>query len=484
MVSLDRFPHKVRKALLPLCLWAFLDAADGSYFAGVFRALEVDLGLTMENLSKMQGSVCLAVMIWVPFWGAVIDHKVFSRKALLVLSAFGWGITSIGMGASQTFNVMLFLRFMNTGFLCSGLPIGQSIVTSIAAPSLRGACFSICAMFAGIGAVVSTKISTNISEEVIYGYAGWRVGLFTIGGISVAFSALLALVMQEPSADPAVKQEEWSKSSIRDVMVFLSSSVTQSCGSYSFWLIVLQCGLWQIVLQVQPYMAMWLQYSGYSDSVVGTLTSCWRIGDMVGGAMGGFFGDAFCEWNSLHGRQRYGQMVCFAALPLLTFVFGPTHVGRLAFLHIAVLLFGLGVFNSSWGTGVNRPVLTQVVAKSHVASTMAWKLSFESVFGFLFGPSIVVGLTTHFGFRHSDQKVSEMSESFKAQNAAALGNLILVVSLSAFFAMVLIYKAMEFTFNWDLQKQGESVTKDEKESGKMDEDEILRKHVLGVKRYV
>merc|ERR1719271_67442 len=76
-------------SLFPLFFALFLDAADATYFQGVFRALEVDLGLSLINLSYMQGVGAVAVMIFGPAWALVADQRLLNRKMLLVVSCTG-----------------------------------------------------------------------------------------------------------------------------------------------------------------------------------------------------------------------------------------------------------------------------------------------------------------------------------------------------------------------------------------------------------
>merc|ERR1719271_1229844 len=110
-------------SLFPLFFALFLDAADATYFQGVFRALEVDLGLSLINLSYMQGVGAVAVMIFGPIWALVADQKLLNRKMLLVVSCTGWGFVSISIGRFVTdFWQLLALRFVNAAFLSSGIP--------------------------------------------------------------------------------------------------------------------------------------------------------------------------------------------------------------------------------------------------------------------------------------------------------------------------------------------------------------------------
>jgi hypothetical protein len=371
------------------------------------------------------------------------------------------------------------------------LPITQSVVTSVAAPRYRGACFSACAVFGGLGTIVSGKLSADISEQTIRGVAGWRIGLVVIGGASIFFSALLGLLMPERTKErdsaklTLVLQQVRVGRSALDVLTFMASSLKRSLSSYSVLVIVAQCCFYQCIMQTLLYLTMWLQYSGYSDSATGTLIGFWRVGTMLGKLGGGFIGDAFSEASRLHGRQLYGQIVCVSIIPLIAFIFGRTVAAeRQSFSHFAGLLFCFGLLGDTWCTGVNRPVLTQVVARSHVASTMAWKMTLDNAMGIVIGPAVLMHLATHFGFSSSHQKVSEMPNEFRAKNAEALGKLIFTVCLLSYFAMALVYTALQWTFAWDLQAaQKESDDDGAWGRGRLGEAESVQKAALEAKRY-
>merc|ERR1719401_354472 len=138
-------------------------------------------------------------MIFGPLWAFVADQRILSRKMLLVLSCMGWGFVSISIGRFVTsFSQLLVLRFVNAAFLSSGVPMTQHIICSLVPPELRGRCFGFASIAGALGVIVCSQLSTTFSEEMVFGYAGWRFGLFCLGSLSLMFATGIYFLMEEP----------------------------------------------------------------------------------------------------------------------------------------------------------------------------------------------------------------------------------------------------------------------------------------------
>mmetsp|Transcript_81418 Transcript_81418/g.226774 ORF Transcript_81418/g.226774 Transcript_81418/m.226774 type:complete len:491 (-) Transcript_81418:98-1570(-) len=438
---------QVLTTLLPLCMWGLLDAADGAYFLGINRSLETDLGLKMTQFTKMQGSICLACMIFVPVWGTVIDQKRFRLKTILAVSAAGWGLSTIAIGLhAHSFNELFLYRFLNTGFLCSKLPVLQSIVTRLAHPRIHGACFSACGVAMAMGGILSSRVSAEIAGETFFGMPGWRFGFVVLGCASTLFSGLVLVLLTEPP------DENW-QSSCRPNGFWVALVNFRDCwASYSFWVIALQCGFYQLCLQVLPYLAMWLQYNDFTGAQAGIVLMFWRVGDMVGQLIGGFVGDALYSRNALHGRQLFGQLVSIGAVPMLVVIFKVLDPRPESLWYFATFMFLFGVCQDAWGPGVNRPLMSQMASKTSVASFIAWKLTLENCFGFFVGPPLITQFANIHGYHSSAEPVSSMAPAVQQRNSKALGLLMFNVLAGSFIAMFICYTALHLTFAVDLQR--------------------------------
>merc|ERR1740117_1269955 len=146
----------------------------------------------MMDFADLQRLQLLAAVICVPIWGALIDQRILSERALLAWSSVGWGISSILLATTvDSVSQFLLLKTINMGFLCGKLPIGQAIVVKVAPPRIHGVCFCFIAVVGAVGALIGTTVGTDISEREIHGMMGWRFGLLQLGMSSILFAIIL-----------------------------------------------------------------------------------------------------------------------------------------------------------------------------------------------------------------------------------------------------------------------------------------------------
>ncbi|CAK0901371.1 unnamed protein product, partial [Prorocentrum cordatum] len=76
---------------------------------------------------------------------------------------------------------------------------------------------------------------------------------------------------------------------------------------------------------------------------------------------------------------------------------------------------------SGWGGAVNRPVLTMIAPEGRVSSMQACKLSIEHLFTALAITPLCLMMYNGLGYQSSPDKVADMPEEVRQQNARALG---------------------------------------------------------------
>lgn len=438
-------------SLLPLFAALFLDAADATYFQGVFRALEVDLGLSLINLSYMQGAGAMAVMIFGPVWALVADQRILNRKMLLVVSCTGWGFVSISMGKFvTTFPQLIALRFLNAAFLSSGIPMTQYFICSLVAPEQRGKCFGFASIAASLGVIVCSQLSTTFSERVIFGYVGWRCGLFCLGGLSLLFSALIYNFMEEPEADGHLK----SNQAFHPVTAF--RNLGEHWKMLSFRVLCVQGCFGLFAYQVMTFSTMWFQYCGLRDDQAGFITACWHSGCLIGALLGGLMSDFLYKVNPFHGRQYMAQVGVSGALPIIIiiFTFLPRGPGSLKYFCPFMCLFGM--CGGMIVPGVIRPLMSQIAPKSQVASAIAWEFSLEQFFGSLWGPLFVTWLASASGYVQVDLPISEMPTHIRERNMESLALIIRTCAVLGHFCCFLGFTALHWTFEHDMKVIEES----------------------------
>jgi len=436
-------------SLTPLFFAVFLDAADASYFQGVFRALEVDLGLTLINLSYLQGVAAVAVTIFGPFWAMVADQRVLSRKMLLVVSCTGWGVVSISMGRFvQTFWHLMVLRFINAAFLSSGIPLCQYFICSLVVPEQRGKCFGFASISAALGVIVCSQLSTTFSEEVVFGMAGWRSGLFCLGCLSLLFALLINTFMEEPS-------ESELSHSVKNDDAFTPTTAFRNLRQHwevsSFRVLCIQGCFGLFAYQVMTFSTMWFQYCGLRDDQAGFITACWHSGSLVGALVGGHPSDFLYRHSPFHGRQYMAQAGTSCALPIIVIVFYvlPRGPGAMMYLCIFMSLFGLST--GMIVPGVIRPLMSQIAPKTQVASIIAWEFSLEQFFGSLWGPLLVTWLSSVSGYVPTDMPINKMPDAMRLHNMDALAFVIRTCAIFGYLVAMLGFTALHWTFQRDME---------------------------------
>lgn len=447
-ISYDQFV-----AILPMMAWGFLDSLDCSYFRGIMRVLEIDLNFGLANLSVQQSFAMLAPVIFGPVWGFVMDQHILSHRGALVFTALGWGTASLLTGlCARNFWSYVILRFICGIFICSALPVTQHIVTTHVPPNNRGMAFSMYTMCGSLGVVLSSKVSTTISEYSIFGLRGWRFGLVCIGLLSYTYAAVVMMTVKGndvsvPSKEKARRDADKAepRRSLEDVPGFWSYASIRS-----FWVLILQCCVAQTCIAAMTYSTMFFQYSGLTNSEAGTLLAMDSVCRMVGTVFLGYSADVLQRQSPHHGRLALGQVTFAASIPLCFFLFYKTPRTANSQLVFMLLLCVIGFVDSGWSAGVNRPLLSMLAPSKGMASLMAIKMAIVHVFAAVGANAIIYEVCSHYGYHSSHKKVSSMPLDSRVKNANALGNMLTIIMCVGGGLVVLLYGVMHWTYRLDL----------------------------------
>lgn len=404
--------------------------------------------LNIYHLTIMQGSAGLAVMIFGPVWALLVDRKILGTKTLLVIGSAGWGLTSLLIAScANDFARLLSLRFICTAFLASGAPIAQSIIGSMVAPEMRGRCFSYVAVSGSVAVIMTSNLSTAISEQHVMGLAGWRFGLICVGLLSLAFSAVTSVKMQEPSGKGAI--EEHLPGSVN---VFIAlRNLRDHWQLRSFRLLCMLGSFCSFSWQVMIFSTLYFQYRGLPDWQAGLVTSCWHAGDLLANMAGGAISDALHSKYSTRGRLYLAQASFSLTLPVLVgiFVILP-RCGVVAATPYAILMFLFGLSVGSCVAAVNKPLLSQIAPAGHIASIMAWEQTLENAIGGMWGPAAILILQSLAGYRPSNVPASQMLAAHREHNANALAFVIFSFTFVSYVCVLAGYTALHWTIPQDL----------------------------------
>jgi len=413
--------------------------------------------LNIYHLVALQGCTGLAVMVFGPVWALLADRKVLRRKTLLVMGFAGWGLTSILMAMlAHDFQGLLLLRFVRTAFLCSGAPIAQSIIGGSVSPELQGRCFSWLALSGGLAVILTSHLSTAISEQPMLGFAGWRFGLLSMGLLSLALSFVTLLTMQEPSGKCAI--DDFLPGSVNFLVALRNLKDHWQLRSFRLLCLLGSCCSfsWQVML----FSTLYFQYRGLTDWQAGFATSCGYIGDLVATLFGGALSDALHRRYSLHGRLYLAQASLACTLPVVLgiFVTLPRH-GVVSASPYAVLMFLFGLSVGSCVSAVNKPLLSQIAPASHSASIVAWEQTLESTIGTMWAPAAILGLQRIAGYHASHVAIPQMSMGLRDHNANALAFVIFSFMAVAYVCAVAGYTALHWTLSHDLAERASGCKK-------------------------
>lgn len=394
-----------RQALALLCMVTFIEGADMQLLPATFRALEVDLGLSPAALASMLLAQSLFMSTTSPLWGGLADR--WPRKGLLVFSCSAWGVLTLLLAMVQSTKTMLGLRCLHGAALSALGPISQSVVADISKPEARGLAYGWLYGATCVGMIVASLLGTVLgSRTLAYGVKGWRAAFIMIAGISMLAAALLQYLMVEPAREGVRKQglvetespASGCRAGVRMCRVELRRS-SALLRIRTFTVIAAQGMFGCVPWNALGFLTMYLQLSGHNDTAAALIVSGKLLGKSVGGLLGGLLGDTLAARSPDYGRPCTALISVLLGIPFAAslVILAPHASARLLMANAVVL-----GFVASWcSTGVNRPILTEIVTPTDRASIVAWLYALEGSSGALFGAP-VVGLLAErvFGYRN------------------------------------------------------------------------------------
>ena len=106
-----------RAAIWSVYATGAIDCADAALLPAVFRALEVEMGLSPSTLALLVLAQSVAGALACPIWGYVVDSGQIERRDLLVLGALWWGLASLLSAAATGFTSLLLARTLEATVL-------------------------------------------------------------------------------------------------------------------------------------------------------------------------------------------------------------------------------------------------------------------------------------------------------------------------------------------------------------------------------
>ena len=362
--------RRERVTLISLASAAAVDAADARILPALFRSLEKTFGFGPERLSTLMVGQSLALALSSPIWGHLADR--YSRVRLLAFGCFSWALWTLLMATAGSFVALLATRILAGMALAAVAPIAQSLVADLAAPASRGCAFGVILAVGNVGAWMGGMLGTALGSQTLGGLEGWRVVLVLVAAISWILGIVVLWGAHEPSRLAGHREEP------------LQTLLPRLLQLRTFQLIVLQGVFGAVPWNALSFATMWLQYCGHSDLTASSIASWHVAGGAAGGLLGGVLGDVAARWSPSRGRIRVAQCSTLGGVPivysLLTNGSGTSAAPLGAVgdpLHLSLGFFALGLVSSWCSSGVNRPILSEIVPEGARGSVMAWSIAFE-----------------------------------------------------------------------------------------------------------
>lgn len=428
-----------------LCAISAIEGADLVMLPSVFLALQRDLNLSLTNLATVTLFQALFQNAAAPVWGVLADRGILRRKTILVIGSLLQGVVTCVLSGIDALVPMILLRSLNGAMLASLRPVSMALLADVTTESRRGTVYGWIFFALNIGQMVGS-LATPMSTQRILGFQGWRVAFFVIGILSILVGVVVAVLMTEPERPKSQKADESKTSGLMDEV----KRIVSFCRMPTFIAIVLQGCFGCVPWQALSYRTLFFQVGGLSDLEASVLQALGLVASAAGGLLGGVLGDCAVRRCRLHGRPLVAQISVFSGIPLacLTFMVDPPSTGTFWYYLFLVVMLGL---TATWcGSGVNPPILSEIVPANSRSTIMCWQTALEGSFSAVCGNALV-GLLAQDVFGYDLSNASREGAS-DPHSRRALGS---ALSLTVALPWVLclgFYTMLHWSYPRDLQR--------------------------------
>ena len=343
--------------VVTLAFAGIVDAGEDQAMASMFPAIRASLNMTTANLGTITSLGKVMEMIFGPIWGMLADR--YSRKRILVIGAGLWGLWTILIGFSASYEMLLTLRVIAAiGLVALGSPM-NSILTDLFPQKQRGKVFGVLRMISSLAVIVSILFFGRLAE---ISENGWRIGFFTFGGLSMLSGLLFAIFLKEPARGAAEKNFSAVAQQADKRYQFSFSNIAAIFRVPTNLLLIVE-KIFGVAVQITvlTFAVTWLvDERGFRPGQATTILSGIVIGSALSTLLGGLLGD----WAERK-NPRYGRLFIVQGsrtmMALLGYYFFQKLSGGMATFFAFALVFGLFLDMAFSGAiapmiaGVNAP---------------------------------------------------------------------------------------------------------------------------------
>ena len=445
-----------------LCVAMFLDMGDSLGLAGTFLAMQREIGFGPGGMAAITVSQNVTFAVFVPIWGWLADRRC--RIHLLATSCFLWCLLNIASGAAKSLEALICTRALLGAALGGAQPLAQSLVFDIAANGKQTGLWFGFFMGAGFcGSGVITFFSTWASEEIIIGTSGWRFVMYTLSTCCGALGIVALLVAREPERNPGLLADgvarenglraQWSHAYSCSCLA-LRDGMCMGILTWCFVVINLQgiTGM-AAAFGYTRFIALYLQYSGFSDFDVATITAMLYVGGTFGAPVGGFLGDAAALRAGVHGRAlcAVASVALFGVMAVLVFHGLPRGPALVPLYCLVVFVTGLVC---TWAdSAAALPVLGMIVPPDRRGIVIAWQRGVQTGLGAIIGNTLPAYFMVVNGYIPYAKPVAELTPEERDGNVKALQRAILSCCIPCWLLTGCLYCTLGFAFARDVKRR-------------------------------
>jgi MFS family permease len=354
---------------------------DRFIMGALVTPVKIDLGLTDEQVGRIEAVFNIAYVVGVPLFGLLGDR--FRRKGLLTFGLMLWSIASIGSGFSSTLVGLLLWRTLVGFGEGSFNTLAPTWLADVFPSRVRNLAFSIFNSASKVGATLGVVIGGAVAARYNWQAAFWFAGL---PGLLLAVGLFQA---REPARGDSDGVAPPTRPGPGESLAILRQR--------DFVLYVLGYTGYMIAIST-----MFLWGPAYMHRVFGltnaAATAFFGLGYTVAGLPGAFLGGIVGTVLFRRGRSGYALTLSFAMVlvaPALVAALTTTSLPTFRVLiWTEMVLFGL----------CSAPVTTLVFETVPIAQravALAVALVWSSGVGGLFPTTVVGLLSDHWGLRQA-----------------------------------------------------------------------------------
>jgi len=370
----ERTQRKRTRTLLALAAGYFVDQGEGQAMSIFTPVLKTLWSLTNMNLAWITFIRSLLQSLSSPFWGYLADR--YSRKKVLLIGTGLWGIWTIVVGFTQTYEQLLLIRVISGLGLGCLMPATFSIMADTFPPRVRGKMLGILEAIGVLGIIIFTiGLGALATPEL------WRNGFFILGTASILSGLLIWFLVDEPirgEAEPEMRGQLTQEDADRYKAKF--SDIKKLMKIPTIWVAIGQ-GLagsmpWVVM---GAFLILWLVEVRNVDTTQAPLIfGGVVIGTAISNVLGGVIGDYAERVSPKYGRAFIGQVSVFLGIPFTYYLFTGTENWSL--IQLAILCFVTALLISWPGKGSKEPMIQGVVTPELRSSAFSFITFIESGF--------------------------------------------------------------------------------------------------------